>query len=63
MLSQDDGLSKLIVLDDNYEVDGVTLGSQVPTLFSLILEEMSFHTVSYQTSGYLGYVHFMDREY
>ena len=36
MLSWDDGLPKPIVLHDSSEIDGVSLGPQVPTLFSLI---------------------------
>ena len=42
MLSQDDGLLKLIVLDYIYEVDGVTLGPQVSIPFSFILNEAPF---------------------
>ena len=42
MLSIDDGLPKPIVLHDSCEVDGVSLGAQVSTPFSLILDRMSF---------------------
>ncbi|RVW40343.1 hypothetical protein CK203_114844 [Vitis vinifera] len=40
MLSWDDGLPKLIVLDDGYEVD--TVGSQTSTPFSLISDWVPF---------------------
>ena len=36
MLSWDDGLPKPIVLHDSSKIDRVSLGPQVPTLFSLI---------------------------
>ena len=42
MLSLDDGLPKPIVLHDNCEVDGVSLGAQVSTPFSLIPDGTSF---------------------
>ena len=42
MLSWDDGLPEPIVLHDSYEVDGVSLGPQVSTPFSLISEGASF---------------------
>ena len=42
MLSQDDGFPDPIILDDSYEVDGVTLGPQVSTPFGLILDETLF---------------------
>ena len=40
MMSWDDGLSKLIVLDDGYEVN--TVGSQTSTPFSLISDWVPF---------------------
>nr|CAN82341.1 hypothetical protein VITISV_036993 [Vitis vinifera] len=42
MLSWDDGLPEPIVLHDSYEVDGVSLGPQAPTPFSLIPDETPF---------------------
>ncbi|RVX01350.1 Retrovirus-related Pol polyprotein from transposon 297 [Vitis vinifera] len=42
MLSWDDGLPEPIVLYDSYEVDGVSLGPQAPTPFSLIPDEAPF---------------------
>ncbi|KAL6348453.1 hypothetical protein AAG906_007385 [Vitis piasezkii] len=42
MLSWDDGLPEPIVLYDNYEVDGVSLGPQAPTPFNLIPDEAPF---------------------
>ena len=42
MLSQDDGLPEPIVLDDNYEVDGVILDPQASIPFSLIPDEALF---------------------
>ncbi|XP_034677824.1 uncharacterized protein LOC117908338 [Vitis riparia] len=42
MLSWDDGLPEPIVLHDSYEVDGVSLGPQAPTPFSLIPDEAPF---------------------
>nr|CAN65193.1 hypothetical protein VITISV_031688 [Vitis vinifera] len=42
MLSWDDGLPEPIVLHDSYEIDGVSLGHQAPTPFSLIPDEASF---------------------
>ncbi|KAL6323760.1 hypothetical protein AAG906_002228 [Vitis piasezkii] len=42
MLSWDDGLPEPIVLHDSYEIDGVSLGPQAPTPFSLIPDEAPF---------------------
>ena len=42
MLSWDDRLPKLIVLHDSYEIDGVSLGPQVSTPFSLIPDGAPF---------------------
>ena len=42
MLSLDDGLSESIVLHDSCEVDGVSLGLQVSTPFSLIPDGTPF---------------------
>ena len=42
MLSWDDGLPKPIVLHESWEVDGVSLGPQVPIPFSLILNGTPF---------------------
>ena len=42
MLSWDDGLPEPIVLHDSYEIDGVSLGSQAPTTFSLISDKAPF---------------------
>ena len=42
MLSWADGLAKPIVLHDTYEIDGVSLGPQAPTPFSLIPNEAPF---------------------
>ena len=42
MLNWDDGLPEPIVLHDSYEVDGVSLGPQALTPFSLVLDEAPF---------------------
>ena len=42
MLSWDDGLPEPIVLHDSCEVDGVSLGPQALTPFSLIQDETLF---------------------
>ncbi|KAL6348421.1 hypothetical protein AAG906_005729 [Vitis piasezkii] len=42
MLSWDDGLPEPIVLHDSYEIDGVSLGPQAPSPFSLIPDEAPF---------------------
>ena len=41
MLSWDESVSKPIVVDGIYEVDGVTLGPRMPILFRLVLDVTS----------------------
>ena len=46
MLSWDDGLPEMIVLDDGYEIVGVTSDFSIPELFSLILDGVPLQLIS-----------------
>ena len=45
MLSWDDGLLEMIVLDDGYEIVGVTSDFSIPAPFNLILDRASLQLI------------------
>ena len=54
MLSWDDGLPEMIVLDDGYEIIGATSGFLIPAPFSLIPNRASLQLIP-STPSYIGH--------